>query len=74
MFWHTMSHQTNTREHFCEYAITLQNTIYASLCTKYTAAPDTIFVYRTVQYQHMVFTPAGHLISYHYRMGPLNKN
>jgi hypothetical protein len=35
---------------------------------------QTVFVDSRVQYQYTVFTPAVHLISYHYRMGPLNKN
>jgi len=29
-----INRETNTREHFCEYAITLENTIYATLCTR----------------------------------------
>lgn len=69
-----INRETNTSEHFCEYAITLESTIYASLCTYDTAASDTGFVYRRVQYQYTVFSPSVHLISYHYRMGPLNKN
>lgn len=69
-----INRETNTREHFCEYATTLENTIYASLGTKDTAALDTVLVYSRVQYQYTVFTPAVHFISYHYRMRPLNKN